>query len=51
MNLYLKKKYVKKNCAIAMPSEKDNIWYFNQYMKSYKLPYIILANMESSNKE
>ena len=30
-----------------MPSEKDNILEFNQYMKLDKIPYIIYADMES----
>ena len=30
-----------------MPSEKDNILEFNQYMKSDKMPYIIYADIES----
>ena len=30
-----------------MPSEKDNILGFNQYMKPDKMPYIIYADMES----
>ena len=34
-------------CGIAMPSEKDNILDFNQYMKSGKMPYIIYADIES----
>ena len=29
-----------------MPSEKDNILKFNQYMKSDKIPYIIYADIE-----
>ena len=29
-----------------MPSEKDNILEFNQYMMSYKMPYIIYADIE-----
>ena len=29
-----------------MPSEKDNILEFNQYMKSDKMPYIIYADIE-----
>ena len=33
-----------------MSSEKDNILELNQYMKSYKLLYIIYANMELSLK-
>ena len=28
-----------------MPSEKDNILEFNQYMKSDKMPYIIYADV------
>ena len=34
-------------CRIAMPSEKDNILEFNQYMKLDKIPHIIFADMES----
>ena len=34
-------------CGIAMPSEKDNILEFCQYMKSDKMPYIIYADIES----
>ena len=30
-----------------MPSEKDNILDFNQYIKSDKMPYIIYADIES----
>ena len=30
-----------------MPSVKDNILEFNQYIKSVKTPYIIYADMES----
>ena len=33
-------------CGIVMPSEKDNILEFNQYMKSDKMPYIIFADIE-----
>ena len=33
--------------GIAMPSEKDNILEFNQYMKSDEMPYIIYADIES----
>ena len=29
-----------------MPSEKDNILKFNQYMKSDEMPYIICADIE-----
>ena len=32
-------------CGIVMPSEKDNILEFNQYMKSDKMPYIIYADI------
>ena len=38
-------------CAIAMPSEKNNILEFNQYMKSDKMPYIIYVDIESSIKK
>ena len=34
-------------CGIAMPSEKDNILEFNQYMKSDKMSYTIYADIES----
>ena len=34
-------------CGIVMPSEKDKVLEFNQYMKSDKMPYIIYADMES----
>ena len=30
-----------------MPSEKDKILEFNQYMKSNKMPYIIYVDIES----
>ena len=30
-----------------MSSENDTILEFNQYMKSYKMPYIIYADIES----
>ena len=40
------KKYVK-ICGIVMPSEKDKVLEFNQYMKSDKMPYIIYADIES----
>ena len=33
--------------GILMPSEKDKILEFNQYMKSDKKPYIIYADIES----
>ena len=34
-----------------MPSEKDDILEFNQYMKSDKMPHIIYADMESLIKK
>ena len=34
-------------CGIVMPSEKDNILEFNQYMKSDKMSYTIYADIES----
>ena len=34
-------------CGIVMPSEKDNILEFNQYMKSDEIPHIIYADIES----
>ena len=34
-----------------MPSEKNNILQFNQYMKSDKMPYIIYVDMESLIKK
>ena len=39
------KKYLKNEdfCGIVIPSEKDNILEFNQYMKSDKMLYIIYA--------
>ena len=30
-----------------MPSEKDNILEFNQYIMSDKMPYIVYADIES----
>ena len=30
-----------------MPSEKDNILEFNQYIRSDKMPYIVYADIES----
>ena len=38
-------------CGIVMPSEKDNILEFNQYMKSDKMPYIIYGDIESLIKK
>ena len=34
-----------------MPSEKDNMFELNQYMKSDKIPYIIYADIESLIKK
>ena len=39
------KKYVR--IRIVMPSEKDKILEFKQYVKSDKMPYIIYADIES----
>ena len=41
------KKYVEKKhfCEIALPTQKNNILGFNQYMKSDKIPYIIHAEV------
>ena len=44
------KKYVKIKIFV-IPSEKDNILEFNQYMKSDKMPYIIYADIESLIKK
>ena len=38
-------------CGIVIPSEKDNILEFNQYIKSDKMPYIIFADIESLIKK
>ena len=38
-------------CGIVMPSERDKILEFNQYMKSDKMPYIIYADIESLIKK
>ena len=38
-------------CGIVMPSEKDNILEFYQYMKSDKMPYSIYADIESLFKK
>ena len=38
-------------CGIAMPSEKDKILEFNQYMKSDKMSWIIHADIESLVKK
>ena len=53
INLNLMKKYawIKFFCGFVIPSEKDNILKFNQYMKSDKIPYIIYANIESLIKK
>ena len=34
-----------------MPSEKDNMFELNEYMKSDKIPYIIYADIESLIKK
>ena len=38
-------------CGIEMPTKKDNIMEFNQYMNSDKMSYIIYADMESLIKK
>ena len=38
-------------CGIVMPSQKDNLLQFNQYVKSDKMPYIIYADLESLIKK
>ena len=38
-------------CGILMPSEKDKILEFNQYIKSDKMSYIIYADIESLIKK
>ena len=43
-----KNKYL---CGIAIPSEKKNISYFNQYMKLDKMSHIIYADMVSLIKK
>ena len=48
MNKYVKNKDF---CGIVMPSEKDSILEFNQYIKSDKMLYIIYADIESSVKK
>ena len=47
------RKYVKNKvfCRNVMPSEKDEILEFNQYMKSDKMPRIIYAEIESLIKK
>ena len=38
-------------CGIVMPSEKNNILEFNQYINSDKMPYIIYAEIDSLIKK
>ena len=38
-------------CGTVMPSEKDNILEFDQYMKSNKMPYITYTDIESLIKK
>ena len=40
-------KVFKDFCGIVIPSEKNNTLEFNQYIKSYKMPYIIYVDIES----
>ena len=42
MKMYVKNKYF---CGIAMPSEKDNILEFNQYMKSDKMHILFMPTL------
>ena len=37
--------------GIVMLSKKDNILELNQYIKSYKIPYITYADIESLMKK
>ena len=37
--------------GIVMPSEKDNILEFNQYMKSDKTRYIVYGDIESLTRK
>ena len=37
--------------GIVMPSEKDNILEFHQYMKSDKTRYIVYADIESLTRK
>ena len=50
MTKYVKIK-IKGFCGIVMPSEKDNISEFNQYMKSDKMSCIIYADIKSLIKK
>ena len=38
-------------CGIVLPSEKDSVLEFNQYMMSDKMPHIIYADIESLIKK
>ena len=38
-------------CGTVVPSEKEKILEFNQNMKTYKMPKIIYADMESLIKK
>ena len=38
-------------CGTVMPSEKDNILKFNQYIKSDKMQYVIYADIGSLIKK
>ena len=46
------KKHVKNNfCGIVLPTQKNNIFEFNHYMKLDKVLYIIYADIESLIKK
>ena len=51
INLNLIKKYVKIRIFVELPSGKDNILEFNQYMKSDKMRYFIYAHIQSLIKK
>ena len=38
-------------CRIVLPTEKNKIWKFNQYMKSDKIPYIVYTDLNSFIKK
>ena len=45
-----KNKDLEFDCGIVMPSEKDNILEFNQFMKSEKMSYIIYYKVQIIQK-
>ena len=38
-------------CRIVLPTEKNKIWKFNQYMKSDKIPHIVYTDLNSFIKK